>query len=107
MQNQFSEPDCDRWSPDTQRAYEAEILREVEQQIARVADISRRDVLEVRLDGSYPHTQVVIRLWERVRERETTRKYPIWTNSLFGGQTGLRETPYTIGMLMTTWALGG
>lgn len=107
MSNPFLEPDIDRWSEETRRAYELEVLREVTEQLGRVAEPSGRDVLEIELQGDYPDTLVFIRLWEHARDIEVTRNYPIWKGSTFVGWRGVRESPYSVGMLMTTWALGG
>jgi hypothetical protein len=94
-------------SPETQRTYERDCLREVADQLGRVADSSSRQVLGVHLEGAYPNTQIVIRLWERVRQLEVTRAYDIWKHPILGEPGGRRLNPPQAATLMVTWALGG
>jgi hypothetical protein len=95
------------WPPETRRAYERECLREVKEQLQRVADSEYSDVMEVSRDGCYPNTRIVIKIWDRALKKEVTSRYPIWTDKIFAARGGGRAAPTTGGMLMTTWALGG
>jgi hypothetical protein len=103
-----SETPADSSEPD-RRAYEQECLRETEEQLTRVASWDRepRKLQEVCLDGRYPDTRIVIRLWDQRYDREITRDYRIWQESAFVGYRGVREPPQVVGMLITTWSLEG
>ena len=97
------------WSPEQRRDYEHESLRETREQLTRVvaAKSEQHELREVRLEGTYPDTAIVVRLWDRRFDKELTRTYPIWKTPVLAGTRGIRESPYTVGMLITTWSLGG
>jgi hypothetical protein len=91
------------------KAYEQECLRETREQLARVTapDAEPCTLRAVRLEGDYPDTRLVIDLWDSRYAKQITRNYPIWQEGSFTGYRGGRAEPKTVGMLVTTWALGG
>ena len=99
----------EEWSPDQRLAYERECLRETREQLTRVTgwERERQELREVRLDGSYPDTAIVVRLWDPRFDREVNQSYRIWKLGVFIGWRGVREPPNQVGMLITTWSLGG
>jgi hypothetical protein len=109
MVNSFENSPEQQWSPDQRRDYERECLRETREQLPRVlaSPRARRELREVRLEGTYPDTAIVVRLWDARFDKEVTQTYPIWKTPVLAGTRGIREPPNQVGMLITTWSLGG
>ena len=103
-----SRPD-NAWSDDQRQAYERESLREVREQLARVLanPVEHRELLDVRLEDAYPDTSIVVTLWDGRFSKEVRRCYPLWQGPPFIATRGIREPPNQVGLLITTWALGG
>ncbi|HEX6654390.1 MAG TPA: hypothetical protein VF072_16710 [Thermoleophilaceae bacterium] len=99
----------EEWSPEQRASYERECVREARDQLTRVLRSPReqRELKSVRLQGGYPETAIVVALWDGRFEKDVERSYPIWALEVFKGYRGVREPPNQVGMLITTWALGG
>ena len=99
----------EEWSRDQRRDYERECLRETHEQLTRVTGWEREphELREVRLEGAYPETAIVVQLWDGRFDKESTTRYAIWKLGVFEGWQGNREPPNQVGMLITTWSLGG
>jgi len=97
------------WSPHQRRDYERECLRETREQLTRVVGWEReqQELREVRLEGGYPDTAIVVRLWDPRFDKERTTRYLLWRIGVFEGWQGNREPPNQVGMLITTCSLGG
>jgi hypothetical protein len=54
-----------------------------------------------------PPRAILVRLWDARFDKEVTRSYPIWRTGVLAGARGIREPPNQVGMLITTWSLGG
>ncbi len=48
-----------------------------------------------------------VSLWDGFREGRREGLYPIWKTMVLWGARGIREPPNQVGMLITTWSLGG
>jgi hypothetical protein len=109
MENPSKNSPDEEWSPERRHAYERESLRETREQLTRLVSAPSvpYEVRDIRLEGTYPDTSIVVRVWDRRFDNETTTRYPIWKLGVFIGWRGARESPYTVGMLITTWSLGG
>jgi hypothetical protein len=103
-----SRPDS-TWSVEQRQTYERESLREVREQLMRVTanPIEQHDLLDVRLDDAYPDTTIVVTLWDGRVDKELRRSYSLWQDPTFVTSSGIREPPNQVGLLITTWALGG
>jgi hypothetical protein len=109
MENPSKNSRDEDWSPDQRHAYERESLRETREQLTRLvaAPSVQYELREIRLEGTYPDTAIVVCVWDRRVDKERTTRYPIWKLGVLRGSRGIRESPYTVGMLITTWSLGG
>ena len=101
-------------SSEGRRAYEREAYEEARTQLERVTarphEIWR--LRDMKLEGEYPETRIVARVWNEGLEREYVRTHWLWRNPQTGRpdegrRSGAPESPYTVGMLFTTRALGG
>jgi hypothetical protein len=97
------------WSDAERKRYERECLAQAREQLQRVLRGGHEPfkLLETRLEGDYPDTYVCVRLWDERFSRERASTYDLWTDPTFRGTRGIREPPVSVGMFITTWALGG
>lgn len=105
----------DSYSTDVEReAYERASVGETRAQLERVCahPAEQYRVIEVRLEGRYPDTEIRVKLVDLRQGAEREEAYELWRSKRTGeprfvGYPGSRESPRTVGLLITTWALGG
>lgn len=103
-----------RLTPEERRDYEAACLVEVRAQLERVTASPHEfyDLIETGLEGRYPDSQLRVVVRDRRTGQERRESYAIWRDprtgrAAFLGHQAHREDPRTVGLLVTTWALGG
>lgn len=90
--------------------YERTCLEEVRVCLQQVLAYPKepRELRELRLDGEYPETRIVIVFWDRAARRERRYSYELWSDrSGFNLGGGRHESPKAAGLLIATWAMGG
>jgi hypothetical protein len=95
-------------------AYEQACLAEARSQL-KVVTTARDEPYElvsVELEGSHPDTCIRVVLFDSRFGKERSNTYELWRSRRTGetqflGHRNTREDPYTVGMLITTWAQGG
>lgn len=94
---------------DDPATYEQKCLADTREQLTRVTshEVEPYELRDVRLEGRYRDTQIVVSLWDRRYDKEVTRHYAIWREPSFVGSSGVRESPEAVAMLVTTWSLDG
>jgi hypothetical protein len=98
------------WSQGERETYEEECLRETRAQLERVLTSSKLEtqtLRDLRLEGGYPDTRVIVTFWDERYSKESRRAYWLWKNRTFVSPSGIREPPDSVGMFITTWSLGG
>ena len=60
----------------------------------------------VDLVGEYPDTSITIRVWDRMRNKDLTRHYPVW-HDMWISPAGTRYPPSRLAGDMLVWARGG
>lgn len=87
-------------TPDDPEAYERDVRAATEGQLRRILDElgigERQELREVRLEGSYPNTEVVVTIWDtRVSDnpREVTYRKPVWAFPHYRPEKGVLEPP--------------
>ena len=106
--------EAERMTSEERRVHERETLKELRAQLERLnaSPHEFREVREVRLEGEYPDTSVVVRNWDPRDEQEHSRTYSLWRargsgGPLYVGHEGRRESPHTVAMLIATYVHGG
>jgi hypothetical protein len=100
--------------PEERRDYERECVAQAQAVLDRLGKSPHevRKGLEARLEGSYPKTAIVVRVWDEVAGEERTYSYRLWRHPISGhpvfeGVDSQREAPESVGNLVATWAFGG
>jgi hypothetical protein len=95
-------------------ASEEEIRAEAERQWRLLGDVpsERLQMGAVRLEGSFPDTELVLRFTDPLREErgEQTFRRRLWSTGMTGTyitEDGRPADPPHIAFLITTWASGG
>ncbi len=95
-------------------AFEEEVRAEAERQWHGLGD-SRTERLQmgaVRLEGSFPDTEIVLHFTDPLREErgEQTFRRHLWSTGMTGAyisEDGRPADPPDIALMITTWARGG
>ena len=102
-----SETPTDGSSSEEREIYERACFEETRQQLEGVlrSGLELHELRDIRLEGSYPDTRIVVTLWDLRFEKEVSDSYEIWRDPTFHLPGHSRESPRTVGMLITTWIL--
>jgi hypothetical protein len=115
MENSFGmRVEAETMTPEERSAHEKETLQYLREQLERLntSPDEFREVREVRLEGTYPETRVVVAYWDPREDKERSASYELWRAAgcrkpLYVGHEGRRESPYTVAMLIATYVHGG
>jgi hypothetical protein len=101
-------------SADERREYERRCLEQVRTYLERIASAPQEphELITAELEGSHPDTRIRVVVFDRRYDRERTRSWELWRSAdtgspVFLGARQAREDPETVGLLISTWALGG
>jgi hypothetical protein len=98
-------------SADEISAFEEAIRAETERQWRLLGDVptERLQMGAVRLEGSFPDTEIVLHFTDPLREErgEQTFRHHLWRRDDFVTEDGRPADPPDIAGLITTWASGG
>ena len=103
-------PELATGEPVDPESYEQRVLARTKEVLERSkAWLEREEVRDVRLEGSYPDTQVVVTMWDarnRARAREHIYTERIWRPPGWVAKHGI-DPPEQTGQLIAMHALGG
>jgi hypothetical protein len=101
-------------SADEISAFEEAIRSETERQWHLLGDVptERLQMGAVRLEGSFPDTEIVLHFTDPLREErgEQTFRRHLWSTAMTGmyiTEDGRPADPPDIALMITTWASGG
>jgi hypothetical protein len=87
-------------TPDDPETYERDVCAATEDQLRRVLDElglgERQELREVRLEGSYPTTEVLVTIWDTRlsnNPREVTYRKRVWAFPHYRPEKGILEPP--------------
>jgi hypothetical protein len=86
-----------------QREWELECLEAVRRGFGLPNDPSRygKTIHSVKLAGRYPATELVVRYYDPLLERDDSDAFPLW-DDLFEGYTGGRSSPHEVATIVVT-----
>jgi hypothetical protein len=95
--------------PADPESYERETLARAEDVLRRNLVTEREELRDVRLEGSYPDTRVVVTLWDArgPRPYERTFSARIWAPPNWVPNHGIYEPPNRAGLDIAIRAMGG
>jgi hypothetical protein len=98
------------WANDPE-SFERACLAEVERELSYpgTAGLMRepagRELRGVRLDGSYPETEIMVTYLDLIGNQVEEQRFPLWQEEIFRAQDGTMLGPDNIAQEIWTWLI--
>lgn len=108
--NPFCDTSMNGWEEDPE-AFERACLAELKRELSNpstarlMREPAGRELREVRLDGSYPATEIVVTYLDLREKKVEEQRFPLWQLEIFRAQDGTMLGPDNIAQEIYIWLI--